>query len=61
MIWATLNPKDPVVTWDSRIIIEGLRDAGGPSKGEPVRLTLDSEEAKIVIESLQAILKAKGK
>lgn len=64
MIWGTLRPQYPVMGMprtDKPIVIHGLRDAGEPSSGEPILLMLDTEEAKIVIESLQAILKAEGK
>lgn len=68
MIWGTLKPSDPVTLNKDlptrardKIVLHGLRDAGEPSCGEPIRLMLDMAEAKTLVESLQEILKAEGR
>jgi hypothetical protein len=65
MIWATLRPEFLAMVHlrvEKPIIIQGLRDAGGPAAGEPVHLMLDAAEAKIVIAGLQdALVKLEGR
>lgn len=60
MIWGSLNPRGTVTVapgFDRPIVVHGLRDAGGPSAGEPIRLMLNVAEAMILMEGLQKILK----
>lgn len=58
MIWGTLKPSVTVSPgFDRPIVIHGVRDAGGPSAGEPIRLMLNVPEAMVLMEELQKILK----
>lgn len=61
MICGGLKSTHPVTVspgFDRPIVIHGVRDAGWPSAGEPIRLMLNVPEAIVLMEGLQKILNA---